>query len=105
MSLLPLNEDILPPSEDYIFKTLLTHPDAKPALIDLVATVIGRNTADIVDVQILNNELPTMDANEKNERLDMNCVLHDGTQVNVEMQGSKILEPADGNENFISKYI
>jgi predicted transposase/invertase (TIGR01784 family) len=106
MSLLPLNEDILPPSEDYIFKTLLTHPDTKPALIDLVAAVIGREVAEIEDVQILYNEPPTMDANEKNERLDVNCVLHDGTQVNVEMQGSQIEEPGvDGNENFLSKYI
>ena len=106
MGLLPLEIDILPPSEDYIFKTLLTHPDAKPALLDLVATIIGQETADIVDVQILNNELPATDTNEKNERLDVNCVLNDGTQVNVEMQGSKMEEPSDyGNENFISKYI
>ena len=106
MSLLPLNEDILPPSEDYIFKTLLTHPDAKPVLTDLVAAVIERETADIADVQILNNELLAMAADEKNERLDVNCVLHDDTQVNVEMQGSQIVEPsANGNENFISKYI
>jgi len=106
MALLPMNEDILPPSEDYIFKTLLTHPDTKPALIDLIATVIGQEMDDIVDVQILNNELPATDTDEKNERLDVNCVLRNGTQVNVEMQGSQIEEPYNcGNENFIGKYI
>ena len=37
---LPMNADILPPSDDRIFKALLTHPGAKPALIDLVSAVI-----------------------------------------------------------------
>jgi predicted transposase/invertase (TIGR01784 family) len=87
-------------------KTLLTHPDTRPALIDLVATIIGRDVADIIEVQILNNELPVMDVDEKNERLDVNCVLFDGTQINLEMQGSQIEEPGAGRkENFISKYI
>ena len=53
MGLLPMEADILPPSDDYIFKTILTHPDAKPVLIDLVAAVIGRDSSDITDVQIL----------------------------------------------------
>jgi predicted transposase/invertase (TIGR01784 family) len=106
MGLLPMEADILPPSDDYIFKTILTHPDAKPALIDLVAAVIGRDSSDIIDVQILNNELPAMGVDEKNERLDVNCIIGDGTQINLEMQCSHMEEPGEtGNENFISKYI
>jgi len=106
MGLLPIEADILPPSDDYIFKAILTHPDAKPVLIDLVAAVIGRNSSDIADVQILNNELPAMDVDEKNERLDVNCIINDGTQINLEMHCSRMEEPGKtGNENFIGKYI
>ena len=72
--------------------------------MDLVAAVIGRDSVDIADVQVLNNELPATDANEKNERLDVNCLISDGTQVNLEMQCAHMEEPGtDGNENFISK--
>jgi hypothetical protein len=34
--------EILPPSEDGVFKSLLTHPDAKPVLCDLHASQKGR---------------------------------------------------------------
>ena len=73
--LLPMNGDILPPSDDYIFKTLLTHPDTRPALIDLLSAIIGR---EVKEVQIRNNELPVTDADEKAERLDVNCVVENG---------------------------
>ena len=106
MGILPMDVDILPAYYDYIFKTILTHPDAKPALMDLVAAVIKRDVSDIVDVQILNNELPAMDVDEKNQRLDINCVISDGTQINIEMQSSRMEEPGEGgSKNFISKYI
>ena len=103
MGKLPMNADILPPSDDHIFKTLLMHPDAKPALVDLVSTIIGR---DVKDVQIRNNELPATDVDEKAERLDVNCVVVDNNdQANIEMQGSRIEESQDGHVNFINKYI
>jgi len=103
---LPMNSDILPPSDDYVFKTLLTHPDAKPALIDLLSAIVEREVTDVV---IRNNELPAADVDEKNERLDVNCTaVDDGSQINVEMQGSRLAEDAEsieGNENFINKYV
>lgn len=102
MAKLPQNAEILPPYDDRIFKTLLTHPDAKPALIDLVSACIGRN---VLDVQVRNNELPTTDVDEKNERLDINCVLDNGDQVNVEMQSSRLEEIGDTHEGFLNKYI
>ena len=37
-----MDADILPPSDDRIFKVLLTHPNAKQVLIDLVSTIIER---------------------------------------------------------------
>jgi predicted transposase/invertase (TIGR01784 family) len=97
-----MNDDILPPSDDHIFKTLLTHPEAKPALIDLLSAVTGRN---VTDAQIRNNELPASDIEEKAERLDVNCVVDGKDQVNVEMHASRLSEPAEGHINFINKYI
>ena len=72
MGKLPMDLELLPPHEDYIFKTIMTHPDARPALIDLVSAVIGR---EVVDVTVINNELPISDTQEKKERLDLNCII------------------------------
>jgi len=102
MAILPINEEILPPSDDYVFKAILTHPDAKPALMDLISSVIGRT---VVNVQIRNNELPAGDIDEKNERLDVNCVIDDGSQVDVEMQGSVIAGLDGGHDGFINKTV
>ena len=33
MGLLPMDADILPPSDDRVFKLILTDPEAKPGLI------------------------------------------------------------------------
>ena len=90
--LLPLDADLLPPSGDTIFKALLTHPDARPALISIISAIIERK---VIDVAVRNNELPTMDTEEKNERFDVNCVVDGGDQVDIEMQGSQIQELAE----------
>jgi predicted transposase/invertase (TIGR01784 family) len=101
MSILPPNADILPPSDDRIFKLLLTHPDAKPALMDLISALIGRK---VVDVQIHNNELPAADTDEKAERLDVNTVIDTGEQINIEMAASRIEESgAEGHSNLLNK--
>jgi len=95
--------DILPPSDDHIFKTLLTHPDAGPVLRSVVSTVIERS---VVSAQVRNNELPAMDVNEKAQRLDVNCVVDGGDQVNVEMQSSQVEEDtADEHRSLINKSI
>ena len=90
---LPNDADLLPPSNDSIFKTLLTHPNAKPALIGIASAVIERKVTDVV---VRNNELPTMDIEEKNERFGVNCVVDDGDQVDIEMHGAHIEEPITG---------
>ena len=81
MGLLPMDFDILPPSDDRVFKLILTSPDAKPVLADLISAVLGRTVSDVV---VRNNELPPEDTEEKAERFDANCVLDDGTQVDLE---------------------
>jgi predicted transposase/invertase (TIGR01784 family) len=103
MGLLPMDIDLLPPSDDRIFKLLLTSPEGKPALIDLISATIMRP---VVDVIVRNNEIPNKDANEKAERLDVNCKIDDGTQVDLEMQASRIQEDSGGgHKNLKGKSI
>ena len=115
-----MDADILPPGNDRIFKVLLTHPNAKEVLIDVISAVIERK---VVDVQIRNNEIPAMDVDEKNERFDVNCTIDTGEpqpslgtkgslgegsrfdQVNVEMHCYKQNEIGSDNTNFINKYV
>jgi predicted transposase/invertase (TIGR01784 family) len=93
MGLLPMDADILPPSDDRVFKLILTSPTAKPVLADLISAVIERP---VVDVAVSYNELPVEDTQEKSERFDVNCMTDDGTQIDLEMQASRIQEEADG---------
>ena len=93
MGLLPKDMDILPPSDDRIFKKILTDPEGSLALTDLISSVIGRR---VVNAVVRNNELPPGDTSEKAERLDVNCRTEDGTQVDMEMQASRIEEDSDG---------
>ena len=86
----------------YIFKTLLTHPGAKPVLIDVLSASMDRN---ITDAIVRNNELPISDNDEKTERLDVNCVIDNKDQADVEMHGSRIQEVDNNHTNFINKYI
>jgi predicted transposase/invertase (TIGR01784 family) len=102
MAKLPEDADILPPSDDHIFKTLLTHPNAERVLIDVISAAIERT---VISVQVRNTELPTMYIDEKAERLDINCVIDNGDQVNVEMHCSRIVEPAGDHKSFMNKYI
>jgi predicted transposase/invertase (TIGR01784 family) len=103
MGFLPMDIDILPPSDDRIFKLLLTSPEGKPALMDLISATITRP---VVDVIVRNNELPLADTDEKAERLDVNCKIDDGSQVDLEMQASRIEEDSDGwHKNLKGKSI
>jgi len=93
MGLIPLNLDVLPPTDDRIFKVLLTLPDAKPVLMDLITSIIKYP---VVDVVVRNNELPVEDTEGKAERFDVNCRIKDGTQIDFEMAASRIQEDSDG---------
>ena len=94
MALLPMDADILPPSDDRIFKLLMISPEAKPGLIKLIAGVIGRP---VVDVTVHSNELPVSDTEEKAARFDVNCKIDDGSQINIEMQASQIQETSSSD--------
>ena len=93
MGLLPMDADILPPSDDRIFKLILTKEEAALALQDLVSTIFGRSLSNVV---VRNSEMLSQDTEEKEERLDVNCrVVEDGTQVDLEMQVHRIQEDSD----------
>ena len=93
MSLLPMNAEILPPSDDRLFKLILTSPGAEPVLMDLISSIIGRPVTGVIT---RNTELPVYDTEEKAERFDVNCKIDDGSQIEIEMQASRIQEDADG---------
>ena len=93
MGLLPKDADILPATDDRIFRTILTSPEAKPFLMKLIAGLIGRG---VVDVTIHGNEIGISDTQEKMERFDVNCKTADGSQVNIEMQSRRMEEDRGG---------
>jgi len=95
------NADILSPSDDRIFKVLLTHPDAKRVLMDIISTVIEQK---VQDVQIRGIELPVSDIEEKEQRFDVNCTIENGDQIDVEMHCEKRVEVGTKFTNFINKY-
>ena len=103
MGLLPMGVDILPPSDDRVFKLILTSPESKTGLINLISSIIGRT---VVDVVLLPNELAPGDTEEKAERFDVNCKIDDGYQINLEMQASHMVEDLDGqHKNLKGKSI
>jgi predicted transposase/invertase (TIGR01784 family) len=96
MGLFPIDLDILPTTDDRIFKAILTSPQAKPFLMKLVSRIIGRR---IIDVTVHNNELPISDTQEKAEHFDVNTTIDDGSQVNLEMQARHMKEDPGVNHN------
>ena len=80
--------ELLPPSEDGVFKTLMTHPEAKPVLRDVVESYL---CFPVTTVNVRNVELPISDINEKRERFDVNCTVNDGSQLDVEMQADPMV--------------
>ena len=102
MGLLPLDIEILPPTDDRIFKVILTSSEAKPFLMKLIAGIIGRR---VVDVTICGNEIPISDTQEKAERFDVNCKTDDGSQINIEMQASRMEEDRGGEHKNLKARI
>jgi len=100
---IPSGADLLPPSDDHIFKMLLTNPNAGAVLKSVISAVLERP---VTAVQIRNNELPVSDDDEKNERLDVNCVIDGGDQVDVEIQASRSVELTDDEyRSFMNKSV
>ena len=103
MGLLPMDADILPPSDDRVFKLILTPEESKPILMDLISSILKRP---VVGVEVRNSEIPPEDTQEKAERLDVNCLIDDGSQIDLEMQASRIQEDPDSrHQNLKGKSV
>jgi predicted transposase/invertase (TIGR01784 family) len=96
--------EILPPSDDSVFKALLTHPDAKSCLRDVISSNIG---LPVTEANVRNTEFPISDALEKRERFDVSCEINGGGQVEVEMQADPMEGDnlASGHKNIRSRAI
>ena len=94
MGLLPNDVDILPPSDDRIFKAMLTAPEAKPALLLVASAIVNRP---VIDVLVRNNELAVSDTEEKAEQFDVNCKVDDDSQADIEMQSNRMEEEKGSN--------
>ena len=70
-----------------VFKTLLTHPDAKPVLRDVVESYLR---FPVIKVEVRNAEMHISNINEKRERFDVNVTVNDGKQFEIEMQSEAI---------------
>jgi predicted transposase/invertase (TIGR01784 family) len=98
--------EILPPSEDGVFKSLLTHPDGEPVLRGVMSDVLDMN---FISVEVRNVELPISDIEQKRQRYDVNCraVADGGKQIDVEMQAEPMKgdSSATGHRNIKSRAI
>jgi predicted transposase/invertase (TIGR01784 family) len=88
--------DLLPPSDDGIFKSLLTRPESKPILADVISSVLN---IPVTNVEVRDAELPIEDVDEKQRRFDVNCLTSDGKQVDVEMQAKRMEGDTAGSGN------
>jgi len=103
MGLLPTDVEILPPSDDRIFKALLSAPEAKPTLLLVASAIVNRP---VVDVLVRNNELAVSDTEEKAEQFDVNCKVDDDSQADIEMQSHRMEEEAGSkHENLRARSI
>ena len=93
---------ILSPTNDRIFKLLMTSPGLKPSLMDMIAGIIREP---VLAVEVRNNELAKDDILDKQERLDVNCVTGDGRQINMEMQASPMKEAGGGRSNLKNRSV
>ena len=75
----------LDPKLDVVFKLLFAHPASKSPLISLLTAVL-QPAAEIVDVEVLNPDMPRQDAADKGIVLDLRVRLADGRLIDVEMQ-------------------
>jgi predicted transposase/invertase (TIGR01784 family) len=92
--------ELLPPSEDGVFKALLTMPGAELVLRDVVASAIA---LPVLTATVRNVEMPITNINEKRERFDVNCTLDDDVQADVEMQSEAMEGDSKANNHKVIK--
>ena len=80
-------EKILDPCLDVVSKMLLSSPDCREGLIDLITSIITPPSP-IVSLEVLNPIVPRQIVDERGVELDLLLRLDDGSHVNLEMQTS-----------------
>ena len=78
---------ILDPCLDVVSKMLLSSPDCRDGLIDLISCIITPPSP-IVSLEVLNPIVPRQLVDERGVELDLLLRLDDGSHVNLEMQTS-----------------
>jgi predicted transposase/invertase (TIGR01784 family) len=87
--------DLLPLTDDHIFKTLLTKPESDIIRNEMISAFTGIK---VVQSTVIQNEPPIdTSTQEKQTRLDVNCVTEDGKQINIEMQANPMKEDRRDN--------
>mgnify|MGYP001588642898 FL=1 len=84
------NSELLDPTLDIVFKMLFANEKNKPLLISILNTAIQPKQA-IIDVDLLNPEIPRDTVGEKGIILDIHAKLQNGILVNIEMQSVNLL--------------
>jgi predicted transposase/invertase (TIGR01784 family) len=76
------------PRFDYVFKRIFTaqEEESKIALIDFLNSVLTGKHDNIVDLTVVNNEIPVEAYKEKKSRFDIRVVFENGEQALVEME-------------------
>ncbi len=88
---------ILPAYDDGVFKSMLTRPESKESLADIISSFLG---VTITDIEIRGNELPIHDIDVKREIFDISCRATDGkSQFAVEMQAAPMEGDSFRNEH------
>lgn len=80
--------ELLDPRFDYVFKRIFTaqEEESKIALIDFLNSVLTGKHETIVDLTVVNNEIPVEAYKQKKSRFDIKVVFENGEQALVEME-------------------
>ena len=100
------DSEILNPMVDYIFKKIFTADDtnAKTALIDFINSVLEHENDDkIVDLTIINPQIPVDRGTEKKSIFDIRAKYNNGRQAIIEMQKAETPDFKNRSQHIISK--
>ena len=80
--------ELLDPRFDYVFKRIFTaqEHESKTALIGFLDSVLFGSESKIVDLTVVNNEIPVEAYKQKKSRFDMKILFENGEQALVEME-------------------
>lgn len=85
------NDDfIMLPKNDFAFKMLFGSENNKDLLIDLLAAIFGQDAMQLTELEFINPDLLKDSLEDKQGILDIRAKQADGTQINIEIQVSRL---------------